>query len=400
MIGSTLLRARWIFPVAAAPIADGAIEIGPDGRIAALHRRAPRAALDLGDSAIVPGFINAHTHLEFSDLSEPLQPAHPFSDWIRALVKYRRTRGDAREAILRGLEECRRNGTSAIGEIATADWPERESSAPAPRAVVFREFLGLAPGKVAGQLEIARRFLKERGIDERAGILRGLSPHAPYSVHPQLFAGLIECARQARAPVTVHLAETEAELELLRNGTGELVELLNGFGEWRPGVIPIGLRPIDFLRRLAVLERVIVAHANYLDDEEIDFVAVHRNITVAYCPRTHAFFGHSDHPWRTLADRGGRIAIGTDGRGSNPDLSVWNELQFLNRRFPECDPALLLQMGTLNGACALGLDSQLGTIEPGKSAQGAVLRLGDPRAADPFDALFHPDSRVTTLPAD
>jgi cytosine/adenosine deaminase-related metal-dependent hydrolase len=145
------------------------------------------------------------------------------------------------------------------------------------------------------------------------------------------------------------------------------------------------------------LNRVVIAHGNYFDDEEIEFVARHENIAVAYCPRTHAFFGHAEHPWRKLNERGARVAIGTDGRGSNPDLSIWNELLFLAGRSPEFDPALLLQLGTLNGARALGIEEEFGTLAKGKSARAAVISLGTTGTGDPYAELFHPQSRVARL---
>ena len=396
MAASSLLQARWIFPVASEPIAHGAIEIAFDGRIAAVHRRAPRDAKDLGDVAIVPGLVNAHTHLEFSDLAAPLKPARPFSSWLRALIAYRRQRGDGTPAVRQGLEESRVSGTAAFGEIVTDD-RSAEMLADVPGAVLFRELIGLPPETVNGQLEIAERFLQDDGGGRSGAALRGISPHAPYSVHPELFKRLVALAAQRRAPLTMHLAETQAELELLREGRGELVDFLSGLGVWRDGVIPLGTRPLDYLRPLAALQRVIVAHGNYLDDEELEFVAARRNMAIAYCPRTHAFFGHSEHPWRKLLARGGLVAIGTDGRCSNPDLRVWNELLFLHARFPQCDPAILLQMGTLNGARALGLEAELGTLEPGKAARAAVVRLGQIGIGDPYAELFHPESHVVRL---
>jgi aminodeoxyfutalosine deaminase len=151
---------------------------------------------------------------------------------------------------------------------------------------------------------------------------------------------------------------------------------------------------------MAGLDRVIVAHGNYFDDEEVEFVAAHPEIAVAYCPRTHAFFGHPDHPWRTIIERGGLVAIGTDGRGSNPDLSVWNELLFLADRHPDFDPAKLLQLGTLNGARALGFAADLGTLEKGKTARMALVSLGANGTGDPYAQLFHPQSRVARLLVD
>ena len=247
--------------------------------------------------AIVPGFVNAHTHLEFSDLPVPLSPAQPFAAWMRTLIAYRRGRGDGAPAVRRGLEECRQNATAAFGEIVTQDWAA-EMPADVPGAVLFRELIGFPPESVDEQFEIALRFLQGSGLGHCGAAVRGLSPHAPYSVHPALFERVVALAAERRAPLAIHLAETQVELQLLREGRGELVELLSDLGVWRDGIIPRGTRPLDSLRSMAGLDRVVIAHGNYLDDEEIDFVAGRRNFAVAYCPRTHAFFGHAEHPWR------------------------------------------------------------------------------------------------------
>lgn len=420
MLDSIVVRARWVFPVAQPPITWGAVEIGPNGRIAAVHREAhslsqAKRIVDLGGVALVPGLVNAHTHLEFSDLTEPLLPARPFSAWLTALIAYRRRRGQAWPAVERGVEECRRSGTAGVGEIVTYDLngqqgtdddePTTGSFASSsnsiwksiPRAVLFREMIAVSNEATDEQLDKGRRFLDS--IDCRPGrqTIPGLSPHAPYSVHPRLLEQAVVLAARRQAPVSIHLAETREELDLLREQSGELVEFLSGLGVWTAGMLRRGTRPLDYLRTLVALGHVVIAHGNYLDDEEIAFVSTHQNFAVAYCPRTHAFFGHAEHPWRRLVARGGVVAIGTDGRGSNPDLSVWNELLFLHVRHPDVDPAILLQMGTINGARALGLESDLGTLELGKLPQAAVIRLGEDGGEDPYAALFHPHSRVEGL---
>ncbi len=390
----TLIKARWIFPVASEPIAHGAVEVC-EGRIGAIYHRPPEDAQDLGDVAVVPGFINAHTHLEFSELAEPLTPSQPFSAWLRHLMAYRRERGDAGSAVRHGLDECRRHGTVAFGEIVTQSWPG-ENPAETRGSVLFRELIGLSSESIESQLQIAARFLE----DDQSPAVRGLSPHAPYSVHPRLFERVIALAAGRHAPITMHLAETQAELQLLREGRGELVEFLSSLGVWRDGVLPGKRKPLDYLRAMDGLNRVVIAHGNYLDDEEIEFVASHDNIAVAYCPRTHAFFGHAEHPWRKLIERNALVAIGTDGRGSNPDLSVWNELLFLAGQYPEFDPALLLQLGTLNGARALGLEEEFGTLEKGKNARAAIISLGTTGTGDPYAELFHPQSSVARFLVD
>jgi aminodeoxyfutalosine deaminase len=404
------VHARWVFPVASPPLAGGALEIDASGRVLALHHQPPAGAHDLGDVALVPGLVNAHTHLEFSELSEPLQPAEPFAAWLRVLVAYRRQRGDAERAIRAGLTQSRTNGTIAVGDIDTRGKPDQysspeDSSAQAsetpPRrpahVVAFRELLGLDAATVALQTGTAAEFLDYPPTMAAPGVVRGLSPHAPYTVHPRLLDAAVSLALKARAPLTMHLAETRAELECLAAGTGDLVEMLTAAGIWQGPLYPAGTRPLDFLRRLAPLPRVAIAHGNYLADDELDFLAARPNFTLVYCPRTHAFFGHRDHPWQKLGERGAVVALGTDGRCSNPDLSIWGELQFLRRNFPAADVAQLLRMGTLHGAIALGLDDRLGTIEPGKSPGLAVVRLGQIGAADPYDELFHESSQVVNL---
>ncbi len=391
------VRARWIFPVASPPISGGTVEIGADGRVVALHDGPIDVAYELGDVALLPGLVNAHAHLEFSELNEPLQPAQPFSAWLRALLGCRRRRGDAERAIQAGIAESRRSGTVAVGDIDTRGKPAQYACEAAIPIVAFREMLGLDPATVALQMGTADEFLDHPADQVPPHVIRGLSPHAPFSVHPRLLEGAISLAAKSRCPVAMHLAETRAELECLASGTGELVELLKEAGIWQGALYPTGTRPLDLLRRLESLPRVVIAHGNYLADDEIDFVAQRPNFAIAYCPRTHAFFGHENHPWRRLAARGGLVAIGTDGRCSNPDLSVWHELQFLRQRFPDASAAELLRLGTINGATALGLERRLGTIEVGKSPGLAVIQLGRVGAAEPFEELFDDRSEVVNL---
>jgi cytosine/adenosine deaminase-related metal-dependent hydrolase len=293
------------------------------------------------------------------------------------------------KAVLAGLEESQKAGVTTLAEIATDDSVAGIlESADAPHVTVFRELLALLPEQVEPQLAIARAHLEGGGR-------RGLSPHAPYSVHPGLFDRLIDLASERHAPVAMHLAETPAELELLRDGTGEFVEMLRAFGVWREGLIPRGSRPIVYLRRLADVDRALVVHGNYLDQSELAFVARNPQLTVVYCPRTHSYFGHTPHPWRQLIERGASVAMGTDSRASNPDLSVWSELLFLRHRFPEVPPRLLLELGTVRGAKALGLETETGTIAPGKRADLAVVTLPS-RSSDPWTSLFAPENRIET----
>ena len=158
-------------------------------------------------------------------------------------------------------------------------------------------------------------------------------------------------AQSANVPAAVHLAETEAERELLADGTGEFRTLLEEFGIWNPQLFG-GRTWSEFLEPLGELAHPLVIHGNYLDDDALRFLAQHPHMTLVYCPRTHAGFGHPPHPWRTLLTLGGSVALGTDSRASNPDLSLWAELQFLATRFPDASHLDLLSLATLSGARA------------------------------------------------
>lgn len=403
-ITTSTFRARWIFPVEGEPLENGTVEI-VDGRIAAVHDRHDPRAINLGNVALIPGLVNTHTHLELSDIDTPIGPSSPFTAWLRAVIGHRRARSAAlppeqssRHALVAGGLESDASGSTLVGDIVSSLWSETALPPHRPRIVAFFECLGLRPDQHDAQLAGARRHLQEWSRDANSPrVIRGLSPHAPYSVHPRLYQALVDLAAEFRAPLAVHLAESHGELELLAQGTGEFVQFLQELGVWQPDSIPHGSRPLDYLRPLQALEHALVIHGNYLVADELDFLAGRSNITVVYCPRTHAYFGHTSHPWREMLDRGICVALGTDSRASNPDLSLWNELLFLRTQYPEFDPARLLRLGTLDGAAALGFDSELGTIAPGKAANLAVVALPAVPGTNPYELLFHSQASIRTV---
>ena len=240
------------------------------------------------------------------------------------------------------------------------------------------------------ELEKARKHLSldSCGRNWRAGI----SPHAPYSVHPELFAKLIAEAGNSDASVAFHLAESREELQLLHEGTGPFRELLTDLGAWDPSAIPGGTRPLDYLRRLADAPRSLIIHGNYLDEEEIALLAAHaETMSLIYCPRTHAYFGHDRYPMEKLLDAGASVALGTDSRASNPDLSVLAEIRHVARQ-GAVPLSTVLRLGTMNGAKALGQDHETGSLSPGKIADFCIVALPDADAADPHELLLHDDS--------
>jgi len=371
-----------------------------DGIIEDLYASKDARAVDLGPVALIPGLVNAHTHLEFSDREEPLAaPGCDFFDWISEVVVYRRRRSVAGpealfQTLQRGLRECAKAGGALVADIVTSEYDPGRFDTPHPRLVLFRELYTLRSEQVGTQLETARRFVHRPVPSEQPPVVFGLSPHAPYTVHPDLFEGLVELARRHQVPLAMHLAETQAELELLRCGTGPCVEMLRRFGLWKGDLFARGTTVRDYLNRLADLDHALVVHGNYLNDDDVAFLAEHPHVSVIYCPRTHEYFGHPPHRWKEMLERGVSVAIGTDSRASNPDLSVWNELKFLRQRHPDVSPRVLLELGTLGGARALGLDDQLGSLQRGKRAELAVVELDSNAGSDPYKQLFGPASRI------
>lgn len=381
--GEIVYQARWLSPDGEQLLSPGCLHVR-HGCVVRVWEGTDVDAVKLGDVALIPGLINAHTHLEFSDLQRPLAAEAGFPDWIRRVIQSRRERsGDRLEAIRQGWAECQASGTTALGEIATDDATYSELATLGAAGVVFREVLGLQESAVAAGLETARNWLSASPTLQdlappltpaSATLTRGLSPHAPYSLHPQLFRGLVDLAAETGAPAAMHLAETREELELLAHHRGGLVDLLQSLGLWRAELFTEFRRPLDYLHELSRCTTALVVHGNYLDDEAIDFLATQPQMSVVYCPRTHAAFGHTPHPWRMMRERGLRVVLGTDSRASNPDLSLVQELRWLHARFPDVPVQELLQMATRDAAAALGKSDQWGELALGRPALFTLLQ--------------------------
>lgn len=390
---STTLRARWVLPIDGPPIEGGYVAVADDV-IAEIGAKNPQRGpvTDLGDVVLLPGLVNAHTHLEFSGLTKPLgTPGMSLPTWIRTVITDRgRGDRDASAAIAAGLTESEAAGVTTIGEIATSPTTFYHVD-DSPRTLLFQEAIGFSAGRVDS---VASEM--ERRVDA-AGRLAGISPHAPYTVNPQLLVRLVDLAIDRQLPIAMHLAESREELELLRDGSGPFQELLAERSMWDDSAIPRRSRPLDYLRQLARAPRSLAIHGNYFDAEEIAFAAAHRErMSVVYCPRTHAYFEHEPYPLAAMFDAGVRVALGTDSRASNLDLNLLREVQYVASRFPQIDPATLLRMATFDAAEALGLSELVGSLTPGKCAELISVRCdGDLR--DPYAALLAPDACLTFL---
>jgi len=410
----TLLTARYVAPVDAPVIENGAVRI-QSGRIVEVGVRSDMSAesvVDHGDAVICPGFVNAHTHLELSHLTGRIPPGPNLADWLGRLVSTLRSESTGDRSGVPG--ECR--GHNASGSDVPPDQsPDRKGAAQTPSShherrqdsvrdgivesirhgvtvvgditanpKVVRPVLAASNLKSVSFGEVIaigrqRELLTERldaalSSEEACARLRvGVSPHAPYTVEPD---GLVACARRAAAvaaPLCIHLAESTEEDKFTSTATGPLAEHLKSLGVWDERIQGRGQRAIELADASGILtNRTIVAHANYVSDEDIALLAS-RGASVAFCPRTHHAFGHEPHRFLDMLRGGVNVCIGTDSLASNPSLSILEELRFLYRQREGIDPELLLAMGTLNGARALGWSDAAGALRPGVPADLVVI---------------------------
>lgn len=392
------LRARHVLPIVSEPVENGWVRI-ERGRIAGVGRGRPSGAVhDLGDAILLPGLVNAHTHLEFSDLDRPLPAGGGLPAWIERLVAMRRSRSAAgahddarlRAAVVSGLEQSAAAGVTAIGEIATASHPFAGHAGPLVR--VYREALGLAPVAMAAARSSLVRDLERMGSE---GTRIGVSPHAPYSVAESLGRQVVGEAIRRRLPVMMHLAESHDEAELLATGGGALRTLLERLGAWQPAAPPRLLPVADWITLLARAPRGVVVHGTFLPEDEaaLSRLARHRDrLCVVVCPRTTLALSGRLPPVEAFRAAGIRVAIGTDSRASNPDLSVLAECRTLVEG-GGASPAEALSMATVQAAWAVGFERRCGILASGRVADLVVLRPGG-RYGDPHEAAVDPATRI------
>ncbi len=379
------------------PIENGWLRI-EHGRVAAIGHRnldSLRDTVDCGDAIVLPGLVNAHTHLEFSTNHEPLDASGGLPGWIARVVASRRARPtdglEASEAIREGLVESAAAGVTTIGEIATFATPHSYAG-PGPRVRVYREGLGLRP---AATEAVSRTVAADLNRLSAAGIATGISPHAPYSVAAPLGRAILHEARRRQCPVAMHVLESDAEAELLAHGSGPFRRLLEDLGAWDASHPPQLIPAAEWISRLARARRGIVVHATHIgsDPTALARLARHRDrLAVVVCPRTTRMISQTLPPVTLLRAAGIRIAIGTDSRASNPDLCVLAECRTLIDA-GVTTPDEALRMATVNAAWALGFDDCAGTIAVGRPADLAIL-LPQAPSSNPFASALDPSTLI------
>ncbi|HHT9130470.1 MAG TPA: amidohydrolase family protein, partial [Candidatus Brocadiaceae bacterium] len=377
-----IIRAKYLIPNPEDYIENGAVAI-KGTRIHRVGRFAEVKILpdigkiiDLGNAVILPGLINTHTHLDLTNLHRRIKPTNNFTHWIFQLLAARTRWKDEKyiSSIEKGIKLSVEAGTTTIADIANTSHSFSALKKSPLRKIVYKEIIDLDPSHAKDVMEKIQWELSTITTDDLFRI--GLSPHAPYSVSRELYRAVSQLARETNMPVCTHIAETEDEIEFLEKGTGNFPILLRQIRAMNNNWQPPGLSPIKYLNETGLLgNHPLLIHCNYITDDEITLIKS-SGASVAFCPRSHHFFSHTNHPVQRLLDAGISVGLGTDSLASNDTLSILDEMKFLFHHYPILPKALLF-MATLNGAKSLGLELQVGRIKEGFEADLCGIRLPD-----------------------
>ncbi len=366
-----IIRSRIVATMDGPPIENGAvaisgsriIDVGNFPEVSARH--SGQEIVDLGEQALLPGFINAHCHLDYTCLRGKIPPQQSFADWIRAInaEKAKLAQDDYVASIAKGFTEAKRFGTTTIANFTA--FPELIPRIDPPiRTWWFAELIDVRSPERANELvDLAIESLKSAQN-------WGLAPHALFTASKDLYRRCEEIARRQNVLLTTHLAESREEMSMFRDGSGPLYEFMENIG-----------RPMDdcgretplakFVGRLssASLPEWIFAHLNELT--ESDFELLERStwkFHVVHSPRSHGYFAHSRFPFERLRTLGFNVCLGTDSLASNESLSLFAEMRTFQRSQPAISPDKILEMVTLNPAMALHQENVLGRIRRGFQA--------------------------------
>jgi cytosine/adenosine deaminase-related metal-dependent hydrolase len=379
-----VVRAAWVCPIARAPIRDGWVAAAA-GRVTAVGGpgdECPAPAEDLGNVAVLPALVNAHTHLELSWLRGRVPPANTFVDWIKQLFLTRggRERSDdakVLDAARQAAQEMRACGIGAVGDISNSLASVEPIRAARLSGVVFHELLGfnLPHGRSVADTRPLRRTAAALGGD---AVRVSVAPHAPYSVSPEMFCAIRDEVRQSSIPITsIHVGESEGEVEFLRDGSGPWPGILKWVGSERHDWTPPGVGPVEYLDGLGVLDRrTLVVHGVQLEDDALARLA-QIGCTLVTCPRSNQWVGVGVPPVARFYASGVKVAVGTDSLASVDDLNLFSELKTMRWVAPRVPARELLDSATRIGAEALGLGDELGTIEVGKRAELIAVDLSE-----------------------
>src|SRR5439155_206662 len=370
---SMILRARIVLPVTQPPIDDGAVEISGNrirfvGRWPDQTVPAGEWVVDLGETILLPGLVDAHSHLDYSDMAGEIAPSRLFTDWIKTITtaKAGKIYADFAQSWVRGAKMLLRTGTTTAADVEAVPelLPEIWQATPL-RLFSFLEMTGVKSRREPQRiLEEAVQKIESLPAS-RSGA--GLSPHAPYSTMPELLRLSAAVAREKGWRMVTHVAESDLEFEMFQHARGEMFDWLHR-NERDMSDCGLG-SPVQHLERLGYLaDNLLAVHVNFLAPGDAALLKL-RDVSVAHCPRSHAFFRHRRFPREELAGVGVNLCLGTDSlasvtkaRGRPMELNLFTEMQSFAAAHPDVPPETIVRIATRHGRRAPGMEGKVGEL--------------------------------------
>jgi cytosine/adenosine deaminase-related metal-dependent hydrolase len=407
-----ILRARTILPVSQPPIENGAVIISGNKieAVGAWNDFAGHSSLvtrhsviDLGDVILLPGLVNAHCHLDYTDMAGQLPPPQTFTDWIPLITaaKSNWSYSEYAHSWLHGAHMLIKTGTTTVADIeAMPDLLPDVWNATPLRVISFLEMTGIRAKR--DPKEILAEAVEKIGSLSHARCSASLSPHAPYSTLPQLLRLSAGLARKNRWRLCTHIAESEQEFEMFRHARGKMFDWLKR-NDRDMSDCGIGSPVKHFARHKMLGENLLAVHVNYLAHGDARLLGQHR-VSIVHCPRSHSYFRHAPFLRERLANAGVNLCLGTDSLATTrkigkqkPELNMFEEMRLLSTSDKTISPPEILRMATMNGARALGLAGQIGELSKGTSADLIAIPAGT-KSADPHETvLAHTDTVTASM---
>lgn len=388
-----LLEADWVVPVTAPPIAGGGILV-EDGRIVEVAPAAQLRARHVGETirtfpgcVLMPGLVNVHSHLEYSAFRGFTKKCG-FGEWMLRLIAARRklSTDDYAMSALWGAHECLRAGMTTIADTAFEGWTSARAARDAGlRARVYLELFGISDDSVPRIMAKARERLASLHDEYGSAVDLGLSPHATYTVGARLYRELGRLSQREGVFLATHLAESKAEVEMLRAGTGAIAYAHKAANLWQgQRWRPPGLNPVEYVQRTGALSpRTLAVHCVQVDANDIATLAACGS-PVAHCPRSNQKLECGAAPISAMLASGVIVGLGTDSLASNDSLDMFAEMRLARELAGDLTAQRVLEMATIDGARALGWAKLTGSLETGKAADLIAVRI---RTADSAGSL-------------
>ncbi len=400
-----VIRSRIVLPVCQPPIQDGVVRIRANrivelGPFKDLSLSTSEPVVDLGDSVLLPGLINAHCHLDYTEMAGTVPPQKSFTDWIPLMLaaKAEWNYSEFATSWLRGADMLLRSGTTTVADIEAVPelLPDVWQSTPL-RVLSLIEMTGVKTRR--DPKTILREALDCTDRLPGGRCRPGLSPHAPYSTNPELLRLSAETVIKRHWPMAVHVSESADEFAMFTRAEGDMFDWLRRNGR---NMSDCGIgSPIQHLERNGALgSHLLAVHVNYLAPKDSALLA-RRKVSVVHCPRSHVYFRHAPFPFARLTQSKVNVCLGTDSlatvykmRKQAVALNMFDEMHAFARANPRVPPKTILRMATMNGARALGFAGETGEISRGALADMIAVPYSG-KIDDVEDAVLEHEGAVS-----